>query len=157
VCTASNNVSAASPCGIGVYFCPAYSAAGERCNANANSPLNGVEPTTPGGTCAAGLACHGQTADGGLGTCVVPQEVGGTCSDDTNCKPGLSCACGACEIPPSTGPCVNGVCQIGVAYCDLGSNVCRPVRPYGANCSDALNSCGTGLWCGGGGPGVCGT
>ena len=146
---------APSPCGIAA-DCPSYAAAGGPCNTNALSPLNGLLPTTPGGTCAPGLSCHVQTTDGGLGTCVIPQDVGGVCTDGTNCMPGLACACGTCEIPPTTGPCVNGLCEVGVAYCDPGTNVCRPVRPYGASCSDAFDSCAAGLWCGGGAPGVCG-
>ena len=145
VCVAG--VCALSACGITSAFCYPSVAAGASCNSNALSPLNALEPTAPGGTCAAGLACHGQAADGGLGTCVLPVDVGGPCTDDTNCKPGLTCACGTCEIPPSTGACVNGLCEVGVAYCDHGSNVCRPVRPYGASCSDAAGSCGPGLLC----------
>jgi hypothetical protein len=136
-------------CGIDRFGCTSYAAAGQPCNANAISPLNALAAATPGGTCAPGLACDVQTADGGLGTCVVPVDVGGTCTDDTNCKPGLTCACGACVIPPSTGACVNGRCEVGVAYCDHGSNICRPVRPYGASCSDAAGSCGPGLVCNG--------
>jgi hypothetical protein len=152
-------VCAASICGIAYDAdaeCTAYAGPGEPCNWNALSALNPLLPTTPGGTCATGLACHGQTPDGGLGACVVPVDVGGPCTDDTNCKPGLTCACGTCEIPPTTGPCVNETCQIGVAYCDLGSNVCHPVRPSGASCADAANSCGAGLLCGASAPGVCG-
>ena len=149
VCAAG--VCAPSACGITSDFCYPSVGAGASCNSNALSPLNAAGPTAPGGTCAAGLACHGQAADGGLGTCVVPVDVGGTCTDDVNCKPGLTCACGTCQIPPSTGACVNGRCEVGVAYCDHGSNVCRPVRPYGASCSDAASSCGPGLVCLGGG------
>jgi hypothetical protein len=142
-------ICAPSRCGITVGGCSSFAAAGQPCNANANSPLNASAPTTPAGICAPGLACHGETADGGLGTCVAPLDLDGTCTDDTNCKPGLTCGCGTCEIPPSTGACVNGLCKVGVAYCDLGNNVCRPVRPYGASCSDAFNSCGPGLLCNG--------
>lgn len=143
-------ICAATRCGIYLSGCTSFAAAGQPCNANAISVLNDVAAATPGGTCAPGLACQGATTDGGLGTCVVPQDVGGTCTLDTNCKPGLVCACGACEIPPSTGPCVNGLCQVGVAYCDLGTNICRAVRPSGASCAAAINSCGPGLVCNGG-------
>jgi hypothetical protein len=140
-------ICSASRCGIDGSECTSFATAGQPCNANANSILNDDSPAAPGGTCALGLACQGATADGGLGTCVVPQDVGGTCTLDSNCKPGLVCACGACEIPPNTGPCVNDLCQVGVAYCDRGTNTCRPVRPLGMSCADATNSCGPGLVC----------
>jgi hypothetical protein len=144
-------ICAASPCGLAIAGCTSFAAAGQPCNSNALSlrkPLSGLPPF-----CGPGLACQGETADGGIGTCVVPLDVSGTCTDDSNCKPGLTCACGTCEIPPSTGACVNGLCQVGVAYCDTASNVCRPVRQSGASCADAINSCGPGLVCN---SGLCG-
>jgi hypothetical protein len=105
-----------------------------------------VPPTT--GNCAPGLACTVRTLpSGALGTCFVPQDVGVACGVAADCKPGLACACGLCEIPPRTGPCAAGLCEIGVAYCDIQTSVCRPVRQLGADCSDAIDSCAPGLLC----------
>jgi hypothetical protein len=134
-----------SRCGIFPVACTSFAAVGQPCTANAFSVLN--SSSAPTGLCAPGLGCQGWTRDGGLGTCVVPVDVGGTCTDDSNCKPGLACACGSCEIPPATGPCVNNLCEVGVAYCDRVSNTCRPVRPLNASCDGATDSCAPGLTC----------
>jgi hypothetical protein len=61
--------------------------------------------------------------------------------------PGPGTACGTCEIPPASGPCVNGLCEVGVAYCDLTSKTCQPVRLSGASCADSDISCAPGLFC----------
>ena len=44
-------------------------------------------------------------------------------------------------------PCVNGLCEVGVAYCDRVSHTCHPLRDYGGSCADADNSCAIGLVC----------
>ena len=142
-------ICAPSRCGIFPVYggCSSFAAAGEPCGSNAFSALNALVAVAPDAMCAPGLGCQGQTRDGGLGTCVVPVDVGGACTDNTNCKPGLACACGTCEIPPAGGPCVNGLCEVGVAYCDRDSNTCQPVRLSGASCSGAADSCAPGLVC----------
>jgi hypothetical protein len=135
-----------SRCGIfPIAGCSSFAAEGEHCGSNAFSVLN--NSVAPDAMCAPGLGCQGRTPDGGPGTCVVPVDVGGVCTDGVNCKPGLVCACGTCEIPPATGPCVDGMCEVGVAYCDRANNVCHPVRPLNASCDDASNSCAPGLTC----------
>ena len=136
----------ASACGIFEASCVSFAQAGEPCDGNALSVLS-TEATSPTGACAPGLACRGASADGGLGTCVVPRDVGGTCADSTECKPGLACACGVCEIPPSSGGCAGGLCEVGVAYCEFSTGLCRPVHQAGGNCSQDINSCGPGLLC----------
>ena len=140
-------ICAPTRCGITIGGCTTFAAAGEPCASSALSLVNNI--VTPDGMCAPGLACQGVPADGGLGTCVVPADVGGSCSDNTGCKPGLACACGTCEIPPSTGPCVNGLCEVGVAYCDFRSHTCLPVRAEGASCVGAFDACAPGLLCNG--------
>jgi hypothetical protein len=90
--------------------------------------------------CPPGLTCSGVTNDGGLGVCSTPQDIGGPCTEDaatTGCLVGLTCQCGICQIPPSQGPCASGSCQIGVAYCDVKSNTCKPVAQIGDNCTVA--------------------
>jgi len=90
--------------------------------------------------CRPGLTCSGITNDGGHGVCSTPQDIGGPCTEDaatTGCLIGLTCQCGTCQIPPSQGPCASGFCQIGVAYCDVKSNVCKPVAQIGGDCTVA--------------------
>ena len=100
-------------------------------------------------TCAPGLACAG-ALDGGVGACVTPQDVGGACASTAGCEIGLVCACGVCQIPPSAGPCVDGLCKVGVAYCDFSVNVCKPLLQQGDNCQgQAFNACAPGLQCDG--------
>jgi hypothetical protein len=142
-------ICAPSRCGIFPIAggCSSFAAAGQPCGSNAFSALNAE--VAADGVCAPGLDCQGATSHGGLGTCVVPVDVGAACSDDANCKPGLACACGTCQIPPASGPCVNGLCDVGLAYCDSARNTCRAVRSAGASCSDAFNSCAPGLFCDG--------
>jgi hypothetical protein len=141
-------ICARSRCG---YFpisggCTSFAAVGERCGSNAFSNLNASPAEAPDAMCAPGLGCQGRTFVE-LGTCVVPMDVGGACTDNDNCKPGLACACGTCEIPPAAGPCANGLCELGTTYCDRASNTCHPVRPAGADCTYAPNSCAPGLSC----------
>ena len=130
---------------MGIDSCTSLAAAGEPCLTNAFSVL--TNPAAPDAMCAPGLNCQGATRDGGLGVCVVPLDVGGACTDDNSCKLGLACACGICEIPPASGPCLNDLCQVGTAYCDRASNTCHPVRLSGASCAGANNSCAPGLVC----------
>ena len=141
-------ICAPTRCGITIGGCTSFVAAGEPCASSALSLVNNV--VTPTGMCAPGLVCQGVPGDGGLGTCVVPADVGGSCVDNTSCKAGLACACGTCEIPPSTGPCVNGLCQVGVAACANRNNTCQPVRGEGESCTvDPPNGCAPGLLCNG--------
>jgi hypothetical protein len=91
--------------------------------------------------CTPGLTCAGLPGDGGSGTCTQPSDVGGPCSEEaqiTGCAAGLLCQCGQCAIPPSQGPCIQGLCEIGVAYCDTTSNTCDPVKAQGAACSQPI-------------------
>lgn len=145
-------ICAPARCGIFPSYqstCSSFAAAGERCTLKAFSEINDQVPGASDAVCAPGLGCQGRAAGGGFGTCVVPMDVGGACTDNDNCRPGLACACGTCEIPPATGPCANGLCELGAAYCDRASNTCRPVRPSGANCTGAYDSCAPGLTCAG--------
>ncbi len=137
-----------SPCAVMSAVCTAYAQVGQPCLGNALSIVHDHDPQTATETCAPGLACSG-AVDGGAGTCVTPQEVGGSCARLADCKPGLACGCGICQIPPSAGPCADGLCKVGVAYCDLGSNRCQPVHALGDSCPlDAPpNYCGPGLAC----------
>jgi len=142
-------ICAPTRCGITIGRCTSYVAAGEACASSALSLVNNVVPN-PAAMCAPGLVCQGVPGDGGLGTCVVPADVGGGCVDNTSCKPGLACACGTCEIPPSTGACVNGMCEVGVAYCENRSNTCQPIRAEGESCTvDPINACAPDLLCNG--------
>jgi hypothetical protein len=125
--------------------CTIFAEAGQPCDANASSILT-TNVESPTGTCAPGLACRRATADAGPGTCITPQDVGAPCALKGDCKSGLACACGVCEIPPRTGPCADGLCQIGVAYCDFGTGTCKPVLQSGDRCV-GLNSCAPGLIC----------
>ncbi|MCL2447506.1 MAG: hypothetical protein FWD17_01015 [Polyangiaceae bacterium] len=128
--------------------CSAYAQDGEPCTLNPLSVVAyryyaefaGVE------VCAPGHVCAGLAMDGGAGTCVTPQDVGASCSSQDECKLGLACACGICQIPPSSGPCADGRCMAGIAYCDFGSNTCKPVVQEGESCP-FLPSCGLGLSC----------
>lgn len=137
----------ASACGIFEDSCVSFAKAGNPCDGDALSILLSDGATSPTGACAPGLACLWTGADGGLGTCIVPQDVGGACVHQIDCKPGLACACGVCEIPPSSGACADGLCEVGVAYCEFSSGLCRPVHHAGDDCSQALNSCAPGLEC----------
>ncbi len=153
---------APTPCGIDIGGCTSLATAGQAC-ASSYLSLVMTGDTVTSAMCAPGLNCQRPPASGPpcvvapgnacpgvpLGTCVVPVDVGGACTDDANCKPGLACACGICEIPPSTGPCLNGNCQAGAAYCDIHSDTCQPVRPKGASCADAVLGCAPGLDCNG--------
>ena len=142
----AHGVCADSPCGVYDFACTAFAPAGQPCDTNAPSVLDREAPSATG-TCAPALACHFAGSDGGLGTCVVTQDVGGSCADVSFCKPGLACTCGSCQIPPSTGPCADGLCKVGVAYCDINTSLCQPVRGLDASCTSAINSCGPGLNC----------
>ncbi|MCL2448842.1 MAG: hypothetical protein FWD17_07845 [Polyangiaceae bacterium] len=130
--------------------CTAYAQVGDPCIGNASKFI--AEKYPPGwqdsatGRCAPGLACTGQV-DGGLGTCVTPQDVGASCSSIDECRLGLACACGVCQIPPSSGPCADGRCMTGVAYCDFAHDVCKPVHLEGESCADGDQSCAPGLTC----------
>jgi hypothetical protein len=136
---------AASQCELSSRYCTAYAQVGQPCLNNASNVVD-YDVETPTETCAPGLACSG-AVDGGVGTCVTPQDVGGSCTRTSDCDPGLACACGICQIPPTAGPCADGLCKIGVAYCDFASNVCKPVHPLGDSCPGVFNSCGPGLMC----------
>lgn len=125
-------------------YCTAFAQLGQPCSNNASSVL-GSALDKPTETCAPGLACAG-AADGGAGTCVTPQDVGSACTSTAACKRGLVCACGVCQIPPSIGPCADGLCKVGVAYCDFDSNACKPLLRQGDRCQQ-LDSCTPGLTC----------
>lgn len=137
---------APSPCGF-LSTCTAFAQAGEPCDATAPSIVSFGAATSPTGVCAPGLICQRTSVDAGMGTCILPQDVGAPCAVSSDCKPGLACAGGACEIPPSSGPCADGLCRFGVGYCDYGSGQCQPVRKQDDNCGDAINSCGPEVVC----------
>ncbi len=143
----------AGPCGDqDAVGCP-YVGIGQSCDSDA--PFLGISSfATPWGSwpakvCSPGLTCSGLTNNGGLGVCSTAQDVGGPCTPGaatTGCDIGLICQCGICQIPPSRGPCVDGSCQAGVAFCDLKSNMCVPVRQIGGDCTDA-QQCAPKLGC----------
>ncbi len=137
-----------SPCGVFDAVCTARAQVGQPCVANAYSIVHSGDLQTATENCAPGLACSG-AGDGGAGSCVTPQDVGGSCARAADCKPGLACGCGICQVPPSAGPCADGLCKLGVAYCDLAANVCKPVHEQGEDCSpnEQLNACAPGLVC----------
>ena len=95
-------ICAPTRCGITIGGCTSFVAAGEPCASSALSLVNNI--VTPTGMCAPGLVCQGVPGDGGLGTCVVPADVGGSCVDNTSCRAGLACACGTCASRPAPGP-----------------------------------------------------
>ncbi len=155
---------APGPCGDSYYGC-AFVEAGQPCDCtsveaaqpcDADPPLLGdgthVTPwgTQPTRVCSSGLTCNGLTNDGGLGVCTTPQDIGGPCVQNaaiTGCALGLSCRCGRCQFPPSRGPCASGLCQVGVAYCDLKSDICTPVAQIGGDCTTGGSECPPNLEC----------
>ncbi len=133
--------------------CLALVDVGQPCDSDAPR-IGGTTLTSPLGhaatrTCGSGLTCRGLQSDGGLGICSAPQEVGGSCVSPTvvsGCALGLVCRCGACQVPPAQGSCVNDSCRFGVAYCDT-TGVCQPARGIGQDCSEGAQMCRTGLAC----------
>jgi hypothetical protein len=134
--------------------CTSFVAAGQACDANPPNPSGFGEA---GRTlfCSPGLICQGLSGDGdggvgGLGVCATPQDIGGACVEGaqvTGCLSGLACECGVCRLPPSSGPCASGLCEVGVAYCDLSTNTCRPVVQVGGACLDVIIPCAPNLQC----------
>ena len=135
----------ASPCSFSSEVCNAYAEVGQPCVNNAYGVIDQTVETAFE-TCAPGLACAG-AADGGSGTCVARRNVGSPCTSLADCKAGLVCACGVCQIPPSEGACANGLCKLGVAYCDFDTNLCKPLHRQGDSCHGVIDSCGAGLTC----------
>jgi len=134
--------------------CPSFVNSGQRCDSEAPTLGRSDEPTPWGAvateTCAPGLACRGLSADGGLGTCAKPEDIGGSCSENaavSGCALGLICQCGACRMPPTRGPCASGACEVGVAFCDIESDMCLPVQPLGGDCSAGFQACAPNLNC----------
>lgn len=129
--------------------CASLVGAGQACDADPPSP-NGFNEETHTRFCSPGLVCQGLTGDGGVGVCATPQDIGGPCvaaAQITGCLSGLACECGVCRLPPSTGPCASGLCEVGVAYCDLTSNTCRPVAQVGGACLGQQVPCAPNLTC----------
>lgn len=145
---------APGPCGDADFGC-AFVDAGQPCDSDPPFLGNGVYATPwktwPTKMCSPGLTCGGLTSDGGLGVCATPQDIHGPCAQEaaiTGCAVGLVCQCGRCQMPPSQGSCVSGMCKAGVAYCDLTSNTCLPVKQSGGDCSAAgMQSCAPSLSC----------
>lgn len=113
-------------------------------------------------TCAPGLACDVAPYFSGLGTCVVPQQQGGSCRFHWSCAPGLVCydldwSTFPDSPPPSPGTCtptvpVDGPCAFTPYSFFLGDvcaagSTCNPdgtcgVRPtLGEACSPFTQSC----------------
>jgi hypothetical protein len=126
---------------------------GQPCDSN--PPVLGQMWATPWGAwptkvCSPGLTCAGLTSSGSLGVCSAAQDIGEPCRQGAaiaGCRIGLSCQCGTCQIPPSRGPCDSGSCQIGIAYCDLKSNTCMPVKQMGGDCTAGPQACPPNLEC----------
>lgn len=134
--------------------CPLFQEAGAPCNSD--PPLLGDTIFTPFGgqatePCAPGLTCRGRGAGGVLGTCALPAGPRDVCDESggiTGCQQGLACTCGVCQTPPSDGPCAAGACQLGVAFCDVASGTCMPLRSLGGLCTpDAVSVCAAGFVC----------
>ena len=121
-----------TPCGIDIGGCTSLATAGQAC-ASSYLSLVMTADTATSAMCAPGLNCQRPPASAPpcvvapgnacpgvpLGTCVVPVDVGGACTDDANCKPGLACACGICEIPPQHRAVPERkLPQAGAAYCE---------------------------------------
>lgn len=140
----------------GDYFgCPSFVEIGQPCDSD--PPIFGATLATPWGgeparICSPGLTCSGLTGgDGSLGICALPSDIDGSCVEAasiTGCGRGLTCHCGACQLPPSQGPCASGACEVGIAYCDLKANTCRPVKQIGEDCAAAVQACASDLICG---------
>jgi hypothetical protein len=129
--------------------CGSFVGAGQACDADPPGP-GGLADLGLTRVCSPGLTCQGVVGDGGVGVCVTPQDIGGPCLEGTQitgCFSGLACACGVCRLPPSTGPCVSGLCEVGVAYCDLSTNTCRPVVQIGGACNGQVKPCAPNLLC----------
>ena len=143
-------ICAPTRCGNTIGSCASYVAAGEPCASSALSLVNNVVPN-PAAMCAPGLVCQGVPGDGGLGTCVVCRPTWAAAASTTPAASPVSPArAETCEIPPSTGACVNGLCEVGVAYCDNHSNTCQPIRAEGESCTvDPINPCAPDLLCNG--------
>lgn len=143
-------VCGSQPCSTRSDRCDGVAWIGQPCDGTATTEFTDGAPVETATTCAPGLACQRANGDGGggNGTCIVPLDVGGPCTARSDCEVGLVCACGLCQIPPRTGACIDGLCEVGVSYCDLGADVCRPVRHAGDSCLGALLSCAPGLSCG---------
>lgn len=144
---------ARTPCGLLPFDCDALSQAGQPCDAIMNMLLPWAATPTSTGTCAPGLVCQ-PVSDGGPSICVTPEDVGGPCTPSAafsgapTCKLGLVCACGVCQIAPGKGPCVNNLCDPGIAYCDFTSNTCKPVAQGNDDCAGlAVNACASDLVC----------
>jgi hypothetical protein len=142
-------VCGSDPCLTRSDRCDAVAWIGQPCDGTATTEFTEGAPIETATTCSPGLACQRANGDGGGGNgiCIAPLDVGGACTARTDCEVGLVCACGLCQIPPRTGACVDGLCEIGVAYCDLGSDLCRPVRHAGDSCLGEILSCEPGLAC----------
>src|ERR1019366_7378380 len=131
---------APSPCGDDYFSCPTADL-GQPCDAY--PVIFGSSRAMPGGgmptrSCTPGLLCTGLSKTG-PGICAYPQDIGGTCQQDTaitGCGVGLTCQCGTCQLPPDHGPCVSDTCLVGAAFCENKSNTCIPVRQLGEDCSD---------------------
>jgi hypothetical protein len=152
-------------CGSSYFGCNGSETAGQPCSCpfvEAGQPCD-ADPPVLGNTfegtpvarwassiCAPGLTCAGLRADGTHGVCSVPQDIGGPCAQDSviqGCSLGLTCQCGACQLPPTRGPCASLSCQVGIAYCDLQSNTCMPVKQIGGDCSAGMQVCPPNLVC----------
>ena len=119
--------------------CTSFVAAGQACDANPPSP-SGFGEAGRTRFCSPGLICQGLSGDGdggvgALGVCATPQDIGGPCVEGvqvTGCLSGLACACGVCRLPPSSGPCAAGLCEVGVAcHCELESDQHLPAGRAG--------------------------
>ncbi|MHB8417808.1 MAG: hypothetical protein ACYDCL_07015 [Myxococcales bacterium] len=129
-------------------------------------------PATDGGSCGpsdfessceVGLVCAGSSTDdwgvATLGTCQPPSDVGGPCTPvgdggpviqgTTGCLTGLACVLGQCQLPPSSGACLDDLlfpCDPLTSYCSFDAgcqpllpngSVCDPTYPNGAQCQSA--------------------
>jgi hypothetical protein len=134
--------------------CTSFVGAGQACDANPPNP-SGFGEAGRTRFCSPGLICQGLSGNGdggvgGLGVCAAPQDIGGPCVEGaqiTGCLSGLACECGVCRLPPSSGSCASGLCEVGVAYCDLTSNTCRPVVQVGGACLNVATPCAPNLRC----------
>ena len=144
------------PCG---YFdfvdCTSFVESGQACDSDPPGFGGAMYVLNPKSACSLGLSCKGLVIGAGsvpstLGVCAAPEDIGGRCvqgASVTGCMKGLVCPCGTCQLPPSEGPCVSNLCEVNVAYCDISSGTCKPVRQLGSACKDFVNECATNLHC----------
>ncbi|HSN15555.1 MAG TPA: Dickkopf N-terminal cysteine-rich domain-containing protein [Anaeromyxobacteraceae bacterium] len=135
----SNESCASGVCFMSPGQCPSFCA----------SPVPSGQPCEAFRPCAEGTFCNFST-----GTCAPLVALDGGCNTPVVCAPGLACLEYAtsdyrCLPRKTTGTCyTDEACATGY---ECYANACRRVLGPGEACTQGLNACGPGLWCGNGG------